>query len=123
MVVYRRSFSGGACQFCKLFCGQTDWVSLNIVLAGHVDNSLWDSSVLWGFISRYADNATPENMPFLDRLVTHAIHYYEDFVKPHKKYKTPDENETNALNELLEILTGMDNNQTTEEFQTLVQTW
>jgi lysyl-tRNA synthetase, class I len=45
-----------------------------------------DPAVLWGFIERYAEGATPENSPMLDRLVTHAIAYYRDFVKPTKQY-------------------------------------
>ncbi len=42
---------------------------LNLVSAANAE----DSDVLWGFISRYAPDATPETHPELDRLVGYAI--------------------------------------------------
>lgn len=59
-----------------------------------------DKKVLWGFISRYANGATPESMPMVDRLVGYAIAYYRDFVKPHKHYRTPTVEERKALEDL-----------------------
>ncbi|HCP01698.1 MAG TPA: lysine--tRNA ligase, partial [Rhodospirillaceae bacterium] len=59
-----------------------------------------DPSVLWGFIERYAEGATPQNSPFLDRLVNHSIAFYRDFVKPSKEYRAPDEKERAALTDL-----------------------
>jgi lysyl-tRNA synthetase, class I len=56
--------------------------------------------VLWGFISRYAPEATPDGDPFLDRLVAFALRYYQDFVKPAKRYRAPDEAERKALADL-----------------------
>ncbi len=66
-----------------------------------------DPDVLWGFIARYAVGATPENSPFLDRLVGHAIAYYRDFVKPSKQYRAPDDRERAALTELADRLAAM----------------
>ncbi len=60
-----------------------------------------DPAVLWGFIERYAEGATPENSPMLDRLVGHAIAYYRDFVKPTKQYRAPSEAEHAALTDLV----------------------
>jgi lysyl-tRNA synthetase class 1 len=59
-----------------------------------------DPAVLWGFISRYAPEATPEGDPFLDRLVAFALRYYKDFVKPAKRYRAPSEAERQALEDL-----------------------
>jgi len=56
---------------------------------------------LWGFITRYRPDATPQSAPFLDRLVGYAINYYRDFVKPSKKYRAPSGIERKALAELL----------------------
>ena len=39
-------------------------------------------AILWGFIRRYSPDASPQTMPFLDKLVEHAIAYYRDFVRP-----------------------------------------
>ncbi len=59
-----------------------------------------DKSVLWGFISRYAPNASPQGNPFLDQLAEYAVRYYDDFVKPEKQYRTPNDAERAALQDL-----------------------
>lgn len=59
-----------------------------------------DKTVLWGFISRYAPHATPAAMPMVDHLLGYAVAYYRDFVKPHKHYRAPTEEERKALEEL-----------------------
>lgn len=63
-----------------------------------------EKSVLWGFISRYAPDATPENMPLLDRLADYAVSYYQDFVKPEKTYRAPTDQEKAALEDLAQVL-------------------
>lgn len=67
-----------------------------------------DPAVLWGFISRYAPGATAENHPMLDALVGYAINYYRDFVKPHKSYRQPNDQERAAMQDLLAALEAMD---------------
>ncbi len=59
-----------------------------------------EPAILWGFISRYAPDATPEHSPKLARLVEGAIAYYRDFVLPSKRYRPPDDREHQALKEL-----------------------
>ena len=59
-----------------------------------------DKETLWGFISRYAPEASPETHPLLDELAGFAIRYYVDFVKPAKTYRAPDEKERAALADL-----------------------
>ena len=66
-----------------------------------------DPAVLWGFISRYAADATPETAPILDRLVDHAINYYRDFVKPNKTYRLPSDMERAALEDLVTSLEAL----------------
>jgi lysyl-tRNA synthetase class 1 len=39
-----------------------------------------DPAVLWGFIRRYAPGVSPETHPRLNRLVGHAVKYFQDFV-------------------------------------------
>ncbi|HVJ78893.1 MAG TPA: lysine--tRNA ligase [Hyphomicrobium sp.] len=69
---------------------------LNLVSVSHANSK----DVLWGFLRRYAPGATPENNPILDRLSGYAIRYYEDFVKPTKKFRAPDDVEQSALKNL-----------------------
>ncbi len=66
---------------------------LNLVSASNAENP----SVLWGFISRHVPGVTPENNPELDALVGYAIRYFNDFVKPTKQFRTPDDVERAAL--------------------------
>ncbi len=63
-----------------------------------------DKAVLWGFVSRYAVGAEPEDHPMLDALIGYAIAYYRDFVKPAKHYRAPSEMERAALVELVDAL-------------------
>ncbi|MBP5856299.1 lysine--tRNA ligase [Marivibrio halodurans] len=79
-----------------------------------------DKAVLWGFISRYASDASPDSDPYLDRLVGHAIRYYQDFVKPHKAYKAPDETDRAALTALRAALADMPADADAEAIQTQV---
>jgi lysyl-tRNA synthetase, class I len=62
---------------------------LNLVNVSNTE----DKSVLWGFMRRYAADATPEKFPILDHLAGYAVNYYRDFIKPTKIYRaaTPDE--------------------------------
>ena len=69
---------------------------LNLVSASNAENA----DVLWGFISRYAKGATPENQPELDSLVGFAIRYFNDFVKPTKKFRAPDAVERETLEKI-----------------------
>lgn len=73
---------------------------LNLVSASNAQNS----DVLWGFISRYAPGVTAATHPELDRLVGYAIRYFDDFVKPQKKYRAPDDVERDALAKLADAL-------------------
>ncbi|HKD47621.1 MAG TPA: lysine--tRNA ligase [Rhizomicrobium sp.] len=66
---------------------------LNLVSASGAHNH----DVLWGFILAYAPDASPERNPGLERLVGYALRYYEDFVKPAKRYRAPDDKERAAL--------------------------
>jgi lysyl-tRNA synthetase class 1 len=75
---------------------------------------------LWGFISRYLPQATPATAPFLDKLVGYAVNYYRDHVKPHKRYRAPDEMERRALEALLAGLEAAPEDASAEELQNIV---
>jgi lysyl-tRNA synthetase class 1 len=76
--------------------------------------------ILWGFIRRYAPDASPETAPFLDRLVGYAIAYYRDFVRPAKRYRQPSELEREALVDLAETLKGLDAAADADSLQNMV---
>lgn len=89
---------------------------LNLVNAANTD----DAETLWGFINQYAPEATPDNAPFLDRLVGYAIQYYKDFVLPEKSYRAADEREQKALAALADKLEALDTGLEAEEYMTAV---
>jgi lysyl-tRNA synthetase class 1 len=62
---------------------------------------------LWGFIRAYAPEARPETHKGLDRLVGYAMKYYEDFVRPRKRYRAPDDHERAALAALADVLENL----------------
>jgi lysyl-tRNA synthetase class 1 len=66
---------------------------LNLVSASDASNK----AVLWGFISRHVADVTPQTHPELDRLAGYALRYYEDFVKPTRRFRAPDAEEQDAL--------------------------
>ena len=69
---------------------------LNLVSAANASNK----DILWGFLSHHIPGATPQSEPLLDRLCDFAINYYEDFVKPNKRFRAPDPRERAALQDL-----------------------
>ncbi len=62
---------------------------------------------LWAYFAKYLPDATPENEPVLDRLMGYALNYYEDFVKPSKTYRLPDDKEKAALKDLADRLKAL----------------
>jgi lysyl-tRNA synthetase class 1 len=89
---------------------------LNLVSASNAH----ERDVLWGFIRAYAPDADPVTSPGLDRLVAHALRYYEDRVKPQKRYRAPDERERAALEELAKALEQMPDEREGETVQAMV---
>ncbi len=78
---------------------------LNLVAVANASNK----AQLWAYMGRYLPEATPENEPVLDALMDRALNYYEDFVRPTKAYRLPDDKEKAALLDLaarLEALPG-----------------
>ncbi len=89
---------------------------LNLASASNAHNA----ETLWGFIRKHKPDASPESAPFLDRLVGHAVKYYEDFVLPHKKYRLPDARERAAMEDLAKRLETVPGNATLDTLQTEV---
>lgn len=89
---------------------------LNLASAASAD----DKDVLWGFIRRYAPDATPESHPGLDAAAGYAVRYFNDYVKPEKTYRAPDARERQALEKLVEGLSAWTAEPDAEELQSLV---
>ncbi|MGC9952789.1 MAG: lysine--tRNA ligase [Rhizomicrobium sp.] len=86
---------------------------LNLVSASNAHNR----EVLWGFIQSYAPQANPQTNSGLDKLVGYAIKYYDDFVKPQKRYRAPSDKERAALADLAEKLRAFGGERDAEKVQ------
>jgi lysyl-tRNA synthetase, class I len=86
---------------------------LNLVSASNAQ----DKHVLWGFISQYAPGVSAQTHPKLDELVTFAIRYFDDFVRPAKVFRMPDEVEVSALKSLDKSLAALPKGSGSEDIQ------
>ncbi|MGE0830570.1 MAG: lysine--tRNA ligase [Hyphomonadaceae bacterium] len=70
---------------------------LNLVSAANAETK----DQIWAFIRKYAPNASPASHPFLDKLTGYALSYYEDFVRPAKRFRAATEKERAAFFDLI----------------------
>ncbi len=92
-------------------------VSFALLLTLVTASSAHNHDVLWGFIRAYAPHASPEANPGLARLVDYALRYYEDFVKPTKKYRAPTDKERAAMSDLATAFDKLGNERDSETVQ------
>ncbi|EBA18696.1 lysyl-tRNA synthetase [Roseobacter sp. SK209-2-6] len=67
-------------------------------------SSAEDKATMWGFINKYAPDATPETHPGMDQAAGFAVAYFNDFVKPAKTFRLPTDQERAALQDLADAL-------------------
>ncbi len=79
-----------------------------------------DKDVLWKFIKKYKANIKVLDHPILDSLVEYALKYFEDIVKPKKKYRKPNEKEKKALQDLVKRLKECKEKMDPEAIQTII---
>ena len=89
---------------------------LNLASVAHARNK----ETLWGFIRRYAPEASAQTHPDLDAAAGHAVKYYEDFVAPNRVYRAPADPEREALTELRDRLAAYDGPVEDEALQAIV---
>ncbi len=95
-------------------------VSFQMLLTLVSSSNAENADTLWGFIGRYRPGVTPKTHPELDELVHYAIHYYRDFVQPHKKFRAPTEVERVALADLRDALAQLPADSSAERIQDVV---
>ena len=89
---------------------------LNLAAVANAD----DKDQLWGFIQRYAPDASPETNPQLDQAAGFAVRYYNDFVKPTKVFRAATDLEREALIDLRDQLKAWDGGLDAEALQSVV---
>ena len=91
-------------------------VLLNLVSASNTENE----EVLWKYIKNYNSKIIKDEHPILDKLIKNAIQYFNDIVKPSKKYRSANENENKAILDLISVLKEMPEGKEPAEIQTEV---
>jgi lysyl-tRNA synthetase class 1 len=79
-----------------------------------------EKDTLWGFIKRYAPDASPELNPQMDQAAGFAVRYYNDFVKPTKTYRAPSDQERAAMADMVARLKVWDGGLDADALQTMV---
>ena len=79
-----------------------------------------DKAGLWGFIRRYAPDATPETHPDLDAAAAFAVRYFDDFVAPTRTFRAPSDKERAAILDLRGRLAAWDGGLDAEALQSMV---
>jgi len=79
-----------------------------------------DKNVLWKFIKKNKKDIKVSDHPILDSLVGYALKYFEDIVKPNKKYRKPNDKEKKALQDLVKRLKDCKEQMDPEAIQTIV---
>jgi len=79
-----------------------------------------DRRGLWGFIRRYAPEASPETHPDLDAAAEYAVRYFRDFVAPQRRFRLPDDREAAAMVDLAARLRAWEDGLDGEALQSMV---
>ena len=79
-----------------------------------------DKDTLWGFIQRYAPDASADKNPQMDQAAGFAVRYYNDFVKPTKTYRAPSNQERGAMQDMVAQLKAWDGGLDADALQSMV---
>ena len=79
-----------------------------------------DAKGLWGFIKRYAPEASPETHPDLDAAAGYAVRYFADKIAPTRAFRLPTDTERAAMEDLVARLKVWDGGLDDEALQSMV---
>ena len=79
-----------------------------------------DKEGLWGFIRRYAPEASPATHPDLDAAAGFALRYFQDFVAPKRVFRLPGDAERAAMQDLRGRLAVWEGGLDADALQTMV---
>jgi lysyl-tRNA synthetase class 1 len=95
-------------------------ISFSMLLTLVASSNAENAETLWGFIGRYRPGVTPQTHPELDALVAYGLHYFRDFVLPHKRFREPHEGERAALMDLRDALAQLPSGASAAQIQEVV---
>ncbi len=79
-----------------------------------------DPEVLRGFVRKYRPDASEAELAATDELIKFAGRYFDDFIKPHKKFRAPSKQERAGLEMLSARLKELGDNASEDAYQTAV---
>ena len=79
-----------------------------------------DPDVLRGFVRKYRPDAGEAALAATDAMIAFAERYFDDFIKPHKKFRDPDARERAALEMLSARLKEIGDDASEDDYQTAV---
>ncbi len=79
-----------------------------------------DPNVLRGFVKKYRPDASEAELAATDAMIAFAGRYFDDFIKPHKKFRAPDAGERAALEMLSARLKELGDGLEENDYQTAV---
>jgi lysyl-tRNA synthetase class 1 len=79
-----------------------------------------DARGLWGFIKRYAPDASPEGNPDMDAAAGFAVRYFADRIAPTRLFRLPSDMERAAMVDLRARLVAWDGGLDDEALQSMV---
>ena len=79
-----------------------------------------DAEVLRGFIKKYRPDASAAELAATDELIKFAGRYFDEFIKPHKKFRAPTDRERAALEMLAARLKEIGDDAEEDAYQTAV---
>ena len=95
-------------------------VSFSLLLNLAAVCSAETTDVIWGYLSEYAPGASPQTHPHLDKLAGYAVTFYQDKVRPHKRYRMATADEKQHITALKIALEALDDAADGDEIQSAV---
>jgi len=95
-------------------------VSFSLLLNLAAVCSAETTDVIWGYLSEYAPGASPHAHPHLDKLAGYAVTFYQDKVRPHKRYRMATADEKQHITALKAALEALDDAADGDEIQSAV---
>jgi len=77
-----------------------------------------DPDIVWGYVKTYSPNS--KRTKELDDLIDLAVNYYKEKIEPQKKYRLPNEKERKGITELINTLSTLNNETSSDDIQAIV---
>ena len=87
---------------------------LNLASVCHAN----DTDTVWGYVSSYDSDI--ERTDELEALINLAVNFYKEMIEPQKKYRLPSDKEKRGITQLIEILSTLDKETSSEEIQAII---